>query len=153
MLARGPVRTLREVARTVEPGGPIATAIWAPPEQNAWFAEPRAAVAAALGPAPAAFARAFGRLGEDGRLAALHREAGLRDVEQRVLRDCVRVPDAAAHWRELARTNGHYARLARALSAVETEAVEEELARRLEWYRDGDALALPRAMVLVTATV
>src|SRR6185437_16297846 len=62
MIARDPVATLREAARVAAPGGAVVTAVWARIEENPWFGAPRAAVAEALGPERAAFARAFGRL-------------------------------------------------------------------------------------------
>src|SRR5436305_579875 len=85
MIARDPVATLGEAARVTAPGGAVVTAVWARIEQNPWFGEPRAAVADALGPERASFARAFGRVGDAGELAGLHRRAGLADVQGHVL--------------------------------------------------------------------
>lgn len=150
MIARDPEATLREAARVVAPGGAIVTAVWARIEENPWFGEPRAAVAEALGPEPAAFARAFGRLGEVGDLADLHRRAGLGDVRGRVVRDHVPAADAAAHWRDLAARIGHYTRLDAALTDAERERLADVLARQLEPFRTGAGLRLPRAMVIVS---
>ncbi len=151
MVAREPVATLREAARVVAPGGAVVTALWAPIEQNAWFGEPRAAVAAALGPERAAFARPFGRLGDVGELVALHRRAGLDDVRGRLLAGHVAAASASAHWAHLVATNGHFARLDAALSHRERAALGAELERRLAPFRSGDVLRLPRAMALVSA--
>ena len=46
----------------------------------AGYAVPREAVATVLGAERAAFARAFGRLGDPDEAAAAHRAAGLADV-------------------------------------------------------------------------
>jgi SAM-dependent methyltransferase len=150
MIGRDPVATLREAARVLRPGGTVVTAVWARIESNPWFGEPRAAVAEALGAERAAFARAFGRLGDVEELAEVHCRAGFEDVRGRVLNDEVRAADAAGHWAHLTETIGHYTRLAAALSPAEGESLAGVLERRLARFRAGDELLLPRAMVLVT---
>lgn len=150
MIARDPVATLREAARVVRPGGVVVTAVWARIEQNPWFGEPRAAVAAVLGPGRAAFAGAFDRLGDAEELVDLHRRAGLADVQGGVLRDELQAPDAAAHWAHLTATIGHFSRLAAALTPEQQRALHAALAERLApLHRDGE-LRLGRAMVLVS---
>ena len=111
MIASDPAATLRELARCLVPGGLVLTAVWASPERNPWFAVPRAAVAARLGDERGAFAGAFGRLGAPEVAADAHREAGLDVVDARVLRETVRVPSGAEHWRAMVRENGHFRRL------------------------------------------
>ena len=151
MIARDPSATLREVGRTVAPGGAVATALWARIEQNPWFGEPRSAVAEVLGAEAAQFARVFGRLGDAEELAAAHRDAGLGSVAAVTLRDEVTAPSAAAHWRELAATLGHYRRLDEVLEPAQRDALMDALDRRLAPYRSNGVLHLPRAMVVVTA--
>ena len=65
----------------LEPGGRIVTALWASPAENPWFAAPREAIGVVLGAERAAFARAFGKLGDPEEAAAAHRAAGFVDVE------------------------------------------------------------------------
>ncbi len=151
MIARDPVATLVEAARVTRPGGVVVTAVWAQIEENPWFGEPRAAVAAALGADRAAFAGPFGRLGDLDELLALHRRAGFDDIGGRVLHDEVVAATPLAHWTQLSATIGHYTRIDAALSAGERAALHLELARRLGPYRRDGALHLGRAMVLVTA--
>ncbi|HEY2789254.1 MAG TPA: class I SAM-dependent methyltransferase [Gaiellales bacterium] len=151
MIARDPVATLREAARVLRPGGVVVTAVWARIDQNPWFGEPRAAVAAALGPERAAFANAFDRLGDADELVDLHRRAGFAGVEGRVVRDELHAPDAAAHWAYLTATIGHFSRLAAALSPDEQRSLHAELADRLAPLRRDGELRLGRAMVLVNA--
>jgi ubiquinone/menaquinone biosynthesis C-methylase UbiE len=149
MIARDPVATLREAARVLTPAATVATAVWARIEANPWFGEPRAAVAAALGPERAAFAGAFGRLGDAGELAELHRLAGFADVDATVLRDEVTAADAAAHWESLTASIGHYRRLDADLTPAQRDRLQAELARRLEPLRRDGELRLGRAMVIV----
>jgi SAM-dependent methyltransferase len=151
MIARDPLATLREAARVTAPGGAVVTAVWGRIEENPWFGEPRAAVAEALGPERAAFARAFGRLGDAGELADLHRQAGLGDVHGHVVRDDVPAADPEAHWRQLVARIGHYTRLDAAVAPEERTRVMEALAGRLAPFHAETGLRLPRAMVIVSA--
>ncbi len=151
MAAGDPIATLRELSRVLEPGGRLATVLWASLAENPWFAAPREAVAAVLGADRAAFARAFGKLGDPAEAAAAHRAAGLVEVEGRLLRERRAAPDAAAYWQALAAENGHFRRIAASLDDAERAALAREVETRLEPYREGDGLSLPRALVLVTA--
>jgi SAM-dependent methyltransferase len=145
------VATLRELARVLEPGGRLVTVLWATPDENPWFGKPREAIAAVLGPERAAFARAFGKLGDPEAAAAVHREAGLTDVEAARLHELRAAPDAATYWGELSEENGHFRRVAASLDDAERAALAAEVEARLAPYREGDHLALPRTLVLVTA--
>jgi hypothetical protein len=127
------------------------TVLWASPAENPWFAVPREAIGAVLGEERASFARAFGRLGDPDEAAAVHRAAGLVDVEARRLHERRTAPSAAAYWQELAAENGHFRLVAAALSATEAAALAAEVEARLAPYREGDHLSLQRTLVLVTA--
>jgi SAM-dependent methyltransferase len=151
MAATDPVATLREMGRAIVPGGPIATALWASLDRNPWFAAPRAALAVVLGAERAAFARAFGKLGDVAEAAEIHRAAGLREVEATLLEEYAAAPDAAAHWETLARENGHFRRVDETLTEAEREAVVADLASRLDSYAASGSLRVPRTLVLVTA--
>lgn len=151
MIAAAPAATLRELRRVVRPDGRIATVLWASPDRNPWFSEPRAAIAAVLGAEQASFARAFGRLGDPAEAADVHRAAGLRDVEATLLHEHSSATDAAEHWEWLAQDIGHFRRVAEALTEAERNAVVADVAARLEPYRRADSLQVPRTLVLVTA--
>ena len=151
MAAADPVATLRELRRTLEPHGRLVTVLWAAPEENPWFGELREAVRTVLGPDRAAFAPAFGKLGTTAAAAAAHREAGLTEIEARYLRGHRSAPAPAAYWAELSAENGHFRRVAASLDEEQRAVLVAEVARRLEPYRGGGGLTLPRTLVLVSA--
>ena len=151
MAATDPVATLRELRRVLEVGGRIVTALWASPAENPWFAAPREAIGVVLGAERAAFARAFGKLGDPAEAAAAHHAAGFVDVEAILLRGSRSAPDAAAYWIELSAENGHFRRIEAVLSDDERTALVAELDERFTPYRETDQLSLPRTMVLVMA--
>ena len=151
MAAADPVQTLRELGRVLEPHGRLATALWARPEENPWFAEPRTAVATSLGAARATFARAFGKLGDPEEAADVHRAAGFASIDARRVEGQIEVASAEEHWTQMATRIGHFRRLDVSLSGVERTAVVARLAESIEPYRQGDHIVLPRALVLVAA--
>ena len=151
MAADDPVATLCELRRVLEPDGRLVTVLWATPAENPWFAVPREAIATVLGPERAAFARAFGRLGDPVKAAAAHDAAGLRGISAIRLHERRSAPAAAAYWQELARENGHFRRVAASLSDTEAADLTGEIDMRLAAFREGDHLSLPRTLVLVTA--
>jgi SAM-dependent methyltransferase len=149
MIADDAVRTLAELRRVLAPGGRVVTAVWAAPGRNPWFVEPRAAVGDALGRERAAFARAFGRLGDPDELAALHAAAGFTGVEALIVADALHPASAAAHWADLAGRVGHFRRLDGELEEAERARLLEAVARRLEPFRRDGELELARTMVVV----
>lgn len=150
MVADDPVATLRELGRTLRPGGRLATALWATLDRNPWFDEPRNAVRAVLGDERGGFARAFGRLGDPDEAAQVHTAAGLVNVEARLLEERVTRTGADDHWTLLAKENGHFRRIDATLDDKSRAALAADLAVRLERFRDGKYLALPRTLVIVT---
>ncbi|HEX7526574.1 MAG TPA: methyltransferase domain-containing protein [Gaiellaceae bacterium] len=151
MAAAAPAATLRELRRVVVPDGRIATVIWASLDRNPWFSAPREAIAAVLGDERASFAPAFGKLGDPREAADAHRAAGMRDVEATLLQEYASATDATQHWKRLAQENGHFRRVEETLTEAEREAVVTDVATRLEPYRVGDSVQVPRTLVLVTA--
>jgi SAM-dependent methyltransferase len=153
-IADDPPAVLRNGAAVIRPGGRIATAVWANVERNPWFGEARAAVADALGADRAAFARAFGRLGELAALREAHHLAGLEDVEAELHEGELAVASAAEHWEWLCTGIGHFSRLEATLSHAEHERVASALEVRLAPYRTEDGgLRLPRAQVIARGRV
>jgi 2-polyprenyl-3-methyl-5-hydroxy-6-metoxy-1,4-benzoquinol methylase len=151
MIPSDPATTICTLCQPLVEGGVVCTIVWAHVDQNAWFCAPRAVVGEVLGADDAAFARAFGRLGSEDELAAVHRDAGLTVTGITTLRDPVHTPDAATHWASLVRDNGHYRTLDARLAADDRQRLLAALERRLERYRRGGELVLSRTLTLVTA--
>lgn len=151
MVADDPAATLRELARTLAPGGRVATVLWATVDLNPWFDAPREAVRTVLGGEQGRFAGAFGRLGSPEAATEAHRAAGLADVEARLLQEHVVRVDAAEHWSLLAAENGHFRRVDATLDDERRASLVAELGERLEGLRDGSRLVVPRTLVLATA--
>lgn len=151
MIPLDPVATLRELRRVLEPGGRLATMVWASLPENPWFDAPREAVRATLGEERASFASAFGKLGDAETAAHVHATAGFDDVEARNLREHVRRSDAAEHWQLLAAENGHFRRIEASLDDEQRGRLIADVEARLGPYRVRGHLELPRTLVLVTA--
>jgi SAM-dependent methyltransferase len=151
MAAADAVVTLTELRRVLVPGGRLVTVLWASTSENPWFSVPREVIGTVLGPDRAAFARAFGKLGEPEEAAAVHRAAGLSDVVAVRVRGHRDAPDTASYWRELSDENGHFRRVAAALDEDDAAALAAEVDARLAPYRADGRLVLPRTLVLVTA--
>lgn len=152
MAAADPAATLRELRRVTVAGGPVVSAVWGPVSDNPWFILPRTAIGELLGSERAAYARMFGRLGEEQTAAAVHREAGLADVEVQLLRETLDVGDAAALWGWLVENNAHVRRVDETIAGSEREAIVARIGELTEPHRTtGGTLSLPRAITLTRA--
>ena len=89
-------RALANILRALKPGGRFATIVYGPPEKNGFFAKPVSIIRdRARLPPPAPGQPGPFSLGGPGVLAGVLREAGFRDVEDRVVDAPVVLPNAA----------------------------------------------------------
>jgi SAM-dependent methyltransferase len=134
-----------EMLRVVRPGGHVALAVWASPDDNEWMtAAGRAALELGLTEPPEPDAPGPFRLSGDGAVAEVLNRAGL---------DVVSVEDVPLTWRASSLDDWWaissdmsrgLALLREQLSPDELEAVRAGAARRLERYRQEDGtLAVP----------
>lgn len=145
MLAPEIARAAGEIARVLRPGGRVALAVWADPDDNDWMTAPgRSALELGLVERPDPEAPGPFRLSRDGLLGDVLTEAGLT-VET--------VEDVAVTWRVAALSDWWAATqdTSRALALILERATDEEAdavragaERRLERYvqRDG-SLVVP----------
>lgn len=142
-----PRAALDEVARVLVPGGRTVFAVWGPLADNPMFQVTRGAIDAVLGPDPAQrdpFRHAASRV-----LEAEFAAAGLAGYAEHDLsfERCAKAGEP--FWRApLEMTGG--ARLAGAEASV-WRALDAEVERRLEAFRDGDAYRLGAHIRFLTA--
>lgn len=143
-------RAAHEIERVLRPGGRVALAVWADPDDNDWMTAPgRSALELGLAERPDPEAPGPFRLSRDGLLAEVLTEAGLT-VET--------LEDVAISWRVAALSDWWAATqdTSRALALILERATEEEAdavrvgaERRLERYvqPDGSLVVPGRARV------
>lgn len=152
MIARDSVATLGELRRVLAAGGPIVTALWAPPEQNLWFSLPRTAIATVIGNEAGSYARVFGRIGTPEEAGEAHRQAGFSAVEAHTITEHLDVAGADELWQWMVAENGHVRRVDAELDPGRRSAVIGELGRLWAAHNDESGrLRLQRTMTLVTA--
>jgi SAM-dependent methyltransferase len=145
MLVPDMERAAGEISRVLRPGGRIALAVWADPDDNDWMTAPgRSALELGLLERPEPDAPGPFRLARDGALEELLAGAGLR-VE--TVEEVSVAWRAASHadWWEIARdTSRSLALILEGATAAEADAIRAGAARRLERYVQPDgSLAVP----------
>lgn len=89
----------REMARVLKPGGRLATAVWAGPEQNFWVTASMGIINQhlQLAPPPPGAPGMF-RCAQPGLIADLFRQAGLRHVAETAVATTLPAGTAAGYW-------------------------------------------------------
>jgi len=148
-----PAAVLREFARVLAPGGRIAAACWSELEQDAGFLALAEAADEHLGPEAGRMVRAPFRLADPAEVRDRFEAAGIGDVVIEIERVAARVavpPDGFADAVMAAGPAG--AAYAGAPPAVR-DAFAADVARRLQPYADGDAVAFEMPSLIAVARV
>ncbi|HEY5170337.1 MAG TPA: methyltransferase domain-containing protein [Acidimicrobiia bacterium] len=88
-----------EILRVLRPGGRLSTAVWAESADNPWATIPMAAISAEVDvPAPTPGAPGLFRCAAPDAIAAVFRDAGLRDVVETDVRGTLDAPSAEDYW-------------------------------------------------------
>lgn len=146
MFFEDPVAAFRNIARAIRPGGRICFVSWTGPDQNPWFAVPKAAAEAVLGSGPPADPNAPGPMafGDIDRVLGILGAAGLAGAagERRTFQLATMDIAAAAG---LAARVGPAARLVRekAAGAAEIEAIVAEVRARFAPFVTASGLRIP----------
>jgi ubiquinone/menaquinone biosynthesis C-methylase UbiE len=153
MLMGDPGAALRETRRVLRaPGGRVAAAVFAGPEQNPWAALP-ARVLQERGnlPPPAAGAPGILALGDRERLRSLFTEAGFADPRIDEVGFAFRFDRIDEYWEFLEDAAGAIAMVLGRLDEGERLRVRDELTKQLDPAGEGGELDFPAISLVVSA--
>jgi len=146
-----PAKALREVKRVTKPGCPISAAVWDYGDGMRMLRAFWDAVAA-VDPAAEKSDERHMRLCRNGELAALWRQGGLRDVEERPLEITMRFASFADFWDAFLLGQGPAGSYVARLDAGRKQALRTEVHRRLDLKSETTAFPLPARAWAVRGT-
>ncbi len=139
MLMADPAIALGETRRVLRDGGPLAFAVWAPPEHNPWAAVPAGTlVERGHLPAPEPGAPGIFAMADPERIRALVTGAGFADPDLEEIGFAFPYPDFDDFWNYLVRLAGPLARAINALPDSERRATREAISQNLAPFRIAD---------------
>lgn len=144
---------LANIYAALKPGGRFATIVYSTPEQNGFFSKPVGIIRErAQLPPPAAGQPGPFSLGAPGVLADALREAGFRDVEERVVDAPVVLSGSADCLRFERESFGALHQMLGGLAPEDREAVWEEIAAALASYDTPGGFHGPCELVIAAGT-
>lgn len=139
MLMADPAAALRETKRVLRDGGPLAFAVWAPPDRNPWAAVPgMTLVQRGHMPPPEPGAPGIFAMGDPDRVRALVTGAGFGEPELEEIAFDFRYEDFDDLWDTIVSLAGPLARVIGALSDDERRETREAIMENMAPYRSED---------------
>jgi SAM-dependent methyltransferase len=139
MLMADPAAALRETRRILREGGPLACAVWGPPERNPWAALPAMAlVQRGHMPPPEPGAPGIFALADPDRVRGLMAGAGFGDPQVEEIAFEFRYGDFDDLWETLVRLAGPLARAINSLPEDERNATREAIEQSVASFRAED---------------
>ena len=139
-----------EMARVLKPGGRVATAVWAGPEQNFWVTASMGIINQHLhlSPPPPGAPGMF-RCAQPGLIAGLFRQAGLRNVTETAVPTMLPAGTAAVYWEMMTEVAAPVAgALAQASPQQQADIRHDVLALIQERYPSGP-VAIPAGTLVI----
>lgn len=140
----------REMVRVLKPGGRLATAVWAGPEQNSWISLLMGVINRRLAlPAPPPGAPGMFRCAKPGLIAGLLASAGLSDVKETVLSGEVTFDSPDFFWTNMNEVAAPVVHALRQASPETVQQVKEDTYEQLRARYGTGTLALPYSTLII----
>jgi ubiquinone/menaquinone biosynthesis C-methylase UbiE len=153
MLMADVAAALRESRRVLRPGGRVACAVFAGPEQNPWAALPsRVLQQRGHIPPPEAAAPGILALADRDRLRLLFTEAGFAAPAIEEVAFGFRFAGVDGYWEYLNSAAGAIAMVLSRLGADERERIRGEIAEQLDAFGGSGQIELPAMSLVVSAS-
>jgi ubiquinone/menaquinone biosynthesis C-methylase UbiE len=145
-------KALGEIARVLKPGGYLAAAVWASPDNNPYLRISMEVIKQLIElPPPDPEAPGIFRLAKPGDLAAIAKQAGLTPLADEEMTAEMVFPSARDYYTSLMDLAAPIQNLLATLTAPQKSEAEQRILQAASLYQRGSGIALPMAVRFVTA--
>ena len=142
----------REMARVLKPGGRVATAVWAGPEQNFWVTASMGIINQHLhlhlSPPPPGAPGMF-RCAQPGLIAGLFRQAGLRNVTETAVPTMLPAGTAAVYWEMMTEVAAPVAGALAQASPQQQAAIRHDVLGMIQKRYPSGPVAIPAGTLVI----